>query len=537
MDKMVFLSITGIINFSGTILLAVFVYSKNPKSNINLTCGLFNLSIALWSFGYIFWPLSCAKEFTLFWFQVLHCGALFISITLVHFVLALLNIPRPKTLAIGYSLCFILLPFIFTPLFISDIRPIGSLPFWGVAGQLYYFFLMIFFGYATYAIILLFKSFHTATLYTKNQLKYIIVGIIAGYIGGSTNFLPFFGIAMLPYLNILVTIYATMFVYAIVAHKLLDITVIFRKTLVYSILATMIAVVYFGIIITLENLFRECFGYKSFVLSFLIISLFIVLFQPLKNYIQNFLDRLFFHGTIDQIDAENLQLRSELEKSERLKSVATLAAGMAHEIKNPLTSIKTFTEYLDRKKNDPEFIKKFQTIVGDEVERINRIVKQLLEFAKPADLKLKNTDLNQIIDDTINLLNNELLRREIQVKKHYSLLPQVMADPMQMRQVVLNILLNAIESIDRTGTISVYTLDDQDGTVSAIIADTGKGMDPEDLKHIFDPFFSKKDGGTGLGLSVVHGIIKRHGGAITAESSPGNGATFTITLPLNNKKE
>lgn len=536
MDRMAFFSITGAINCIGTVLLAIFIYIKNPRSKVNVTCAFFNVSIALWSFGYIFWPIAGSKTSILQCFQILHCGALFISITLFHFVLSLLKVKRPRMLAFGYLSCLFLLPFVFTPLFIADMKPVGEIPYWGVPGPLYYPFLLIFFGYAFYAIMLLLNSYRKAEKDGKNQLKYIIVGIIAGYIGGSTNYMPFFGIAMFPYLNVLVMIYAAMFVYAIVAHQLLDISVIFRKTLVYSVLATILTILYFGSVIILENIFRVYLGYKSFFLSFAVIAAFVIILQPLKRYIQGFIDKLFFRRTIDQINDENIKLRAELEKSERLRSVATLAAGMAHEIKNPLTAIKTFTEYLDKKKNDPQFIQRFQTIVGGEVDRINRIVKQLLEFAKPSDLNLREGDIVGIVDDTLNLLNNEMLRREIKVEKEYSVLPSVKVDAAQIKQVLLNLFLNAMESIGTAGLITVRIADSGRGSIVLSVRDTGKGIDKEDLPHIFDPFFSRTDGGTGLGLSVVHGIVKKHGGIITAESLPGKGATFTIMLPVESKK-
>jgi signal transduction histidine kinase len=311
----------------------------------------------------------------------------------------------------------------------------------------------------------------------------------------------------------------------------MDINLVIRKGLIYSALISLVTISYIIFALLVENLFRGIVGYRSLPITIITITLLVIFFQPLKNYIQRFIDKYFFHGTIDQIDEENIKLREELQKSEKLKAVATLAAGMAHEIKNPLTSIKTFNEYLPSKHNDMDFVNKFNKIVGDEVDRINYIVRQLLEFSKPSDLELKEASVTELLDETLDLLNNDLLKHNIKLEKKYSPLPPLKIDPLQIKQVFLNVLLNAIDSMRSGGGITIEARAGND--IAITITDTGKGIEKEDLKRIFDPFFSKKDGGTGLGLSVVHGIIEKHGGKINVESAPGAGTSFKITLPIS----
>jgi len=266
--------------------------------------------------------------------------------------------------------------------------------------------------------------------------------------------------------------------------------------------------------------------------SLFVVIISIIIFQPLKNHIQNILDKYFFKGTIIQIGAENDRLREEVQKTEKLKAISTLAAGMAHEIKNPLTSIKTFTEYLPKKCNEPEFIAKFHTIVSASVDSINNIVKQLLNFSKPDILKLEKIQIDEILDNTLTFLSNDFVKRNIEISKLYSQLPVVEADYVQMKQVFLNILLNAIDALPKGGKIAVEAGSEPDGgTVLIKIRDTGRGIKKEDLNHIFDPFFTKKEFGTGLGLSVVHGIIKKHRGNIRVNSQINKGTEFNITLP------
>jgi signal transduction histidine kinase len=532
MNKMLYFSITGFTNCAGAIVLSLFVYFKNPKSKINILCSITTLAFAFWSFGYIFWPLAATKQDALFWFRILHCGANFISITLFHFIVVLLNLRKRKLLIFGYILSSLVTPFIFTPYFLKDMRPISIFPYWGVPGPMYYIFLANFFLYASLSIILLYQAHQNASDKKRNQLKYLLIGIVAGYFCGSSNYLLFFGIPLPPYLNGLSILLVISFAYAIVAHNLLDINFIFRKTIMYSVLATIITMLYFGIILICENVFRIYCGYKSFPLSFFVLIFFLLLFQPLKNHIQRILDKYFFRGSIAQIDEENVKLRDELQKTEKLKAVATLAAGMAHEIKNPLTSIKTFTEYIDKKKDDPEFMKKYKQIVSGEVDRIDRTVRQLLDFSKPSELRLKSTDINLLLEETLSLLSNDFLKHNIRIVKRYAPLPPISVDPAQMKQVFLNLLLNAIDSMKSGGNITVKTEIKTRDRISIEIKDAGKGIGKADLKHIFDPFFSKKDGGTGLGLSVVHGIIEKHGGKIEVESHCGKGTSFSVVLPI-----
>ncbi|MDD5634948.1 MAG: ATP-binding protein, partial [Candidatus Omnitrophica bacterium] len=358
-----------------------------------------------------------------------------------------------------------------------------------------------------------------------------------------------FGLDAYPMGHLFMLCFISILAYAIIKHRLMDINIAVKKALIYSLLIVIITTIYIMLIFLLEKYFSNIMGYRSMPLALLLITIFSVIFIPLKNRIQTFIDNRFFHGSIAEIDAENLLLRDELQKTEKMKAVATLAAGMAHEIKNPLTAIKTFTEYLPEKYNDPEFREKFNKIVGKEVDRINYIVKELLEFSKPSELSLKETNINDLLNEIIGLLNNDLIKHNIKAEKHLSSLPLLKVDPSQMKQVFLNLFLNAIDSMPSGGILTISTshkspvtshnqnntshkplVTSHDQFVSIAIRDTGTGIPKDDLKHIFDPFFTKKSGGTGLGLTVVHGIIEKHHGKITVKSTVGVGTEFVVRL-------
>ena len=223
--------------------------------------------------------------------------------------------------------------------------------------------------------------------------------------------------------------------------------------------------------------------------------------------------------------------RTLLVEQQRLADAGKLAMGLAHEIKNPLTGIKTFTEFLAERYDNPQFREEFMRVVPAEVARINRIVQSLADFAKPPLLKLQPVDVQQVAADTLSLLSNECLKRNVQVVRQFEAEPiYLTADPAALKQTVLNLCLNALDAMPRGGTLSVSAqLQDTEAVVR--ISDTGTGIAPEHLKTIFNPFFTTKEGGMGLGLAVVQQIVNQHLGTIRVESTIGYGTTFEIRLP------
>jgi len=212
--------------------------------------------------------------------------------------------------------------------------------------------------------------------------------------------------------------------------------------------------------------------------------------------------------------------------------VATLAAGMAHEIRNPLSCVKTFAEYLPKKYDDPEFREKFSRIVGQEVGKIENLVKRLLDFAKPPPLAKQPVRISQLVDETVDFLQGSLVNKRIEVVRAYARHDAVVADRTQLKQVFLNLFLNSIQAMERPGCITVSTAS-EDGHLSVVIADTGTGIAKEHLPRVFDPFYTTKPEGTGLGLSVVHSIVREHGGRVLMDSAPGRGTTVELQLPIH----
>jgi len=226
-------------------------------------------------------------------------------------------------------------------------------------------------------------------------------------------------------------------------------------------------------------------------------------------------------------------LEDQLRKAERLAELGTLASGMAHEIGTPMNVILGRAELLMRKAKDESTRRGLETIVT-QVERITKIMKQLLSFARKRPSEKRDLDLVWAIGNVLDMLQEKFKRYGIQVIKEYPPdVPQVLADSDHITQVILNLLLNACQAMPQGGTLTLK-LCPQGDMVELSVQDTGTGIPEEHVSKIFDPFFTTKavGEGTGLGLTVVHGIIQENNGTIRVNSIPGQGSTFIISLPL-----
>jgi signal transduction histidine kinase len=240
---------------------------------------------------------------------------------------------------------------------------------------------------------------------------------------------------------------------------------------------------------------------------------------------------------------ENARLYEELKRShdlirraDRLSALGTLAAGIAHEVRNPLVAIQTFFQLAPERLHDEEFFTTFLTMTASEVKRIADLITELLSFARSPTPSLGPVNLSEIADRVITLLEPEARKHKIEL--HRMLAgdgPIVRADGDQIKQVLINLVLNALQATAPEGTVSVTTSSVQHGSVTLgqlEVRDTGTGISPEQLDHIFNPFFTTKDKGTGLGLAIAHQVISEHGGSISVESVEGRGTQFLVHLPL-----
>lgn len=231
-------------------------------------------------------------------------------------------------------------------------------------------------------------------------------------------------------------------------------------------------------------------------------------------------------GELDKANMEKARL-------ERLSALGEMGATVAHEIKNPLNSIRIAADYL-RKNFQGEILSEFLAIIEEEAVRLDDITSGFLGFSKPEPLKLKACDINTIVKPTVELIRQEAMDRNIEVVVLTDeRIPPVSCDYSRIKQAMMNLLVNALDASTEGDTITVAT-ENRNSTVTISVRDTGKGVAQEELVKIFKPFYTTKTKGSGLGLAIVERIVKEHRGEITVESREGKGAIFTIKIPIEN---
>lgn len=245
------------------------------------------------------------------------------------------------------------------------------------------------------------------------------------------------------------------------------------------------------------------------------------------------------HASLYEIQRDRLK---RMYRTDRLAVLGELAAGAAHEIKNPLTSIRSTIQYLSNDFDVGSEKGQMMHELLNETERINKIVQGLLSFARPSELNSMEINLEQLINQTLLLVNNTLKKQRIEVEfEYFTEQTTIMGDAEQLKQVCLNIILNAVEAMKENDESHPRTLyiSMEEGTLIDVrsryllisFEDTGKGIDEEDIENVFNPFFTTKEEGTGLGLAICFGIINRHKGELEVRSTLGKGTCFTIKLP------
>ncbi|MCB9771310.1 MAG: hypothetical protein H6754_02000 [Candidatus Omnitrophica bacterium] len=541
----------------------IFVLVKNPSSLLNQRFFYLCLATFVWLFLYsINYTLSLFADPKLIqWlYRLGYCGVCFIGMNMLAYAITLAGIKRlEKLIFIGNLLsalfCYLVINtnYIFAGLYHYS---------WGYypkAGTYHPHFLIYALITLPGSLIILIKGLkvHINKITLRNQMKYMIFGLAIFDIA-CIDFIANYGIPIYPIGYLPATLFILICAYAIVRHRLMDIQVIIQQSIIYSTLLTLITVIYLAFVFVLERSLQRVIGYTGIMPS-LISTIFIAFtFVPFRNIIQEWFEKRFFHRTIPQIVEENTQFKKEAVQHEKLKTIATLASSIAHEIRNPLTALKTFVEYFPKKRNDPEFVAKFESLASTEITRIENILNELLEFAKPSPLTLKDTNIKNTLEHALNLTTNQLRKGNIKVVTEFlDNLPTIKADSNKLLQVFINLILNALEAMPNGGKLIITAIAKnavmkshrdslrsqsiqiaaspqeapRNGTVVITFTDTGLGISKENLNKIFEPFYSTKDTGTGLGLAIVKGIIEDHDGKITVASIKEKGTTFSITLP------
>jgi len=248
-----------------------------------------------------------------------------------------------------------------------------------------------------------------------------------------------------------------------------------------------------------------------------------------------------FNDMVAQLKASREEInrlhQTQMSRAEHFATLGELAAGLAHEIRNPLAGIAGVLDIVTRDLPPTSVAREVIDDAKQEAVEINRILTELLDTARPRAPQFRVTDIVGTAEHAVLFARQQAVTKRIHIEFEVKdVLPPVEHDPNQINQVLLNLLLNAIQSMDKPGTIRV-TLEPEDDAVRILVADEGKGISPENLPSLFRPFFTTKGHGTGLGLSLARRMVESHGGTINVESKLGEGAQFTILLPARRAEE
>jgi signal transduction histidine kinase/HAMP domain-containing protein len=225
-------------------------------------------------------------------------------------------------------------------------------------------------------------------------------------------------------------------------------------------------------------------------------------------------------------------LERTLFQSAKLAGIGTLAAGVAHEIRNPLGIMKTSADMIKRSSREGEQNHELAQFMMEEIDRLNRVVTRLLDFARPSTPKMEPCDVHDVMERALALVGPQHRLQDLEITREYaSDLPRILGDREQLCQVFLNLIINAAQAMLGKGRLALAVSREGEDSVSASVSDTGPGIDAAILDNIFDPFFTTKEGGSGLGLAIVYRIVEAHKGRVAVKSTPGKGTTFTVVLP------
>lgn len=520
-------------------ILSYFVYTHIRRDSAHIYYVFILIAMGVWCLDSSLISIFPYNKFVISVAQIFHLGGVFSP---YFFLLYTLHVTEDQSKV--FSACKIISGITALILIYMNFKPdmlIKSIdlkhfyiPFHS-AGKYYSFFVSFSFFNGIIGCLALYKNIKRKTNLIRTQLIYILIAAIVMYSAGVNYYLFVYNYEVKTMVGIFVILSNLVITYAILRHKLMNIQVAIKKSLVYSILITIITSLYLIAVLITEKLFQGFAGYKSLPATLIVAFIIAIGFNPIRSRLQRFIDRHFFRGSSQAMQEHIEKLEEEVKRAEQLKIVGTLAASIAHEIRNPLTSIKTFTEILPEKINDKVFLEKLSNIVPSEVGRINNLFNQLLTFSRPSTPYFEDVDIKRLLDNSTILIENQCTQRNISIVKNYAEGKVIIkADPNQIKQAILNLFLNAMDALENVTNKDkrlIITVKPNNKSVKISIEDTGTGILEKELKHIFDLFYSTKEKGTGLGLFIVHRIIESNNGKISVRSKLGEGTTFTLEFP------
>jgi len=507
----------------------VFIASQNKK--IGQIWFLFSLAVAGWGlFGAWGSSTHSIKVALWVWRMSVALGAMWIPILFYHFISVFLGLERRRSILIHYLIGTTFFLSASTPYFIHDVRWIFSSFYYFRPGLCFYPYTLWWFGLIFYSHYVMIRAFSSAPSTKKNQIKYFFLATAIGYSGGCFDFLPIFGVDLYPYGNLTVCLYPFFMSYAIVKHHLLDINIIIRKTVIYSLVSGILAAILVFVAMLSAHFTEGYLGYKTFYALAVAACLITAIFHPLQLKIQAFVDKHLFRDWSDR------------------PMVREVASGFSHELKSPLAGLSmqaqlTMSDLEDFGKEHPPLRKELSKVedglryILNQAMDAARRIEAVRGVAEPAAGQLEPVDIAGVLENSLSALGARLGQANVAVRQDLPKdLPPVQSNGKQLEIVFINLVKNALDAMDGFKTNDSHALSltglEQNGAILVSIKDTGPGIAVKDLNRIFEPYFTTKGHkGTGMGLYLAQQIIKAHGGTIEVKSEAGKGTEFIVRLP------
>lgn len=613
-----------------------FLVVRFGHKKLHWIWGYFNIVVATWGFGCFIAGTTSDQNMAIFGWKIAFAGGMFISILFFHIVCIFCKVKHGGLIILGYLQAIILniinLGF---DRVVTKVRYAYGI-YYVQATEFLIVGLLLYLILVTTSFLELIRFFGRVAKNRHVQLLYVIIGFLCGFLGGTSTFLPMFGIdSVYPAGNFGIVLYCSIVTYAMLRHQLLDIEVIIKKTIIFSGLFTAAYTIFaffalisqvlfekyiienrwvslipsvfvvtimlrplenFFVTVTDKYLFQKKYDYKDLLKTFMSEVLTVLEIDKLvmltkeklektmkleycgiiitdkddKNIVYNSEIKLKMPITLndkaigalllgkkksdeeyakDDIDIlqsltktlgiaiSNAKLFDELARAQvemaqkdKMAAIGMLAAGMAHEILNPITTIRVFSEYVPDRLKDTEFTNKYKDIVVKEVDKIDHIIQTLIDFSgDDSAAEIEMVSLEESIDELISLigLNKDILDKIDFIKEIPINISKIRVNRKELDEILLNLTQNATHAIEGKGRIT-FKAEEKDEFVELNIIDTGCGMSDDIAKNIFSPFFTTRLEGFGLGLFVVKQLVKRNGGTISVESKIGKGAEFSL---------
>lgn len=521
-------SFAGLLTGISSVGFGLFVLLMSQNRKIGRIWFLFTLSVAGWGFGALWIGYTkSAAEGLLAWRIAYALGVIWIAPFFYHFVCIFLELRRNRSIFLHYLIATGFLLTVPTSLFFCRARWVFDSFYYGLSGKLYPFYFAWWIGLVLYSHFELIRTYKMVSPKKKIQIKYFIFAVAAAYGGGCLAYLPNFGIDVYPWGTFAIILYPVINSIAIVKHNLMDIELLARKTLIYSVVSGILTAIYFGILALVARLFESWTGYQTLISSVIAFCIINVMFSPLRNRVQAFVDRHFFRGWTDR------------------ETVREVAAGFSHELKSPLSGLSmqaqlmlTELEELERNRGSlrealPKIKEELHYIINKAMDAARRI-EAVRGVAEPASGQMEAVQISDALENSLSVLQPLVDRVQADVKRDVpAYLPPVRSNLKQLEIVFGNLIKNAIEAVGQRQAPAIELSARENGdSVIISVKDNGPGISWSDQGKLFEPYFTTKGRrGTGMGLYFSQQIIKAHGGSVEVKSVEGKGTEFIVRLP------